>query len=64
VSFPRVVDTSVDVKSVQQIATVPATRLAQHWTTRHRCIHWQVACMTQSMPACWWRIFWTHAVIL
>ena len=37
-------------------------RLAQHWTTRHRRIHWQVACMTQSMSACWWRIFSTHVV--
>jgi len=45
-------------------ATASAERLEQHWTRRHRWIHWPVACATQSMHALWRRTFWTHAVNL
>jgi len=38
--------------------------LEQHWTRRHRRIHWPVACATQSMRAFGRRTFWTHAVNL
>jgi len=45
-------------------ATASAERLEQHWTRRHRRIHWPVACATQSMHTFGRQIFWTHAVDL